>query len=360
MQLDGERMHVTKENQRGAEPKVSFEIWVEKLGTEAASFKGSLRKDSGEAREWRGSFVYYRDTPLDVIRAGPQDMPPKAKTSSISIPGRSEEMLIMQSLPDEAKDILYQNNIRNPDEDVRGTIARSQDFPEAVKWRIHPRSIFEQYGRSDQTSILHLIAIHVMVRDIEQQNWLNFAQKTRLRVLTGQLFDLLHYKGNDLGTEEFNNLCRAYGPMRRDPRRAVWEYRNVLRQCYFSEYVERASKWDSIPKDPSASWTEIRQYLMSDEYLEHWLPTIIDSAENQLEVSLKNNMEILGDKLYFLQSAAQTGEMPGTGEAEQVVQKLLTSALQTGLVHDTMVSDFKSENMNARTLMQLYLRRFNS
>jgi hypothetical protein len=54
-------------------------------------------------------------------------------------------------------------------------------------------------------------------------------------------------------------------------------------------------------------------------------------------------MEILGDKLYFLQSAAQTGEMPGTGEAEQVVQKLLTSALQTGLVHDTMVSDFKSE-----------------
>jgi hypothetical protein len=182
--------------------------------------------------------------------------------------------LIMQSLPDEAKDILYQNNIRNPDEDVRGTIARSQDFPEAVKWRIHPQSIFEQYGRSDQTSILHLIAIHVMVRDIEQQNWLNFAQKTRLRVLTGQLFDLLHYKGNDLGTEEFNNLCRAYGPMRWDPRRAVWEYRNVLRQCYFSEYVERASKWDSIPKDPSASWTEIRQYLMSDEYLEHvssWL-----------------------------------------------------------------------------------------
>jgi hypothetical protein len=68
-----------KENQRGAEPKVSFEIWVEKLGTEAASFKGSLRKDSGEAREWRGSFVCYRDTPLDVIRAGPQDMPPKAK-----------------------------------------------------------------------------------------------------------------------------------------------------------------------------------------------------------------------------------------------------------------------------------------
>lgn len=85
-----------------------------------------------------------------------------------------------------------------------------------------------------------------------------------------------------------------------------------------------------------------------------WLPTIIDSAENRLEVSLKNNMEILGDKLYFLQSTLQTGEMPGTGEVEQMVQKLLTSALQTGLVHGTMVSDFKSEVSFERSLIDQF------
>lgn len=79
VEVEGERRHVTKMHRRGKEPEVGFDIWVDKLGTETASFKGSLRKNDGEAREWRGNFVCYRDTPLDVIRAGPRDMPPKAK-----------------------------------------------------------------------------------------------------------------------------------------------------------------------------------------------------------------------------------------------------------------------------------------
>lgn len=85
------------------------------------------------------------------------------------------------------------------------------------------------------------MAIYVTIQEIEQQSWPNAAQTMRLHVQTNQPVELLHYQGDSLASEEFNNLVDAYGQVRFKPPRAVWEYSNAHRQCCFRVYVERAS-----------------------------------------------------------------------------------------------------------------------
>ncbi|KAF2851723.1 hypothetical protein T440DRAFT_507139 [Plenodomus tracheiphilus IPT5] len=300
--VDG-KVHIKRSYLSDGESHDGFEIIVTELETETASFSGTIERSAGhQSQGWRGSYVCFKDTPLDVIQKGRQEIPEQVgpflgmnplivievgeHVDAVAL--KSAELLkelIMEALPGEAKELLYQNGIRDPDDGLRNVISRSQSYSAEA---------------------------------------------------------------------QFQNLIGAYRLAPHfDVVGSVRDYREALRRCYFAEYVNRCTEWDTVLNDPASKWPLITNYLLSDQFLEHWLPTLIDTVENRLAINLRTSLSILSDKLYFL-LMAKTGQIPDMGEVQKIIQKLATSANQTGLVRGTMVADLDTKDLDDRMVNSPY------
>lgn len=165
----------------------------------------------------------------------------------------------MVGMPGPAIGLFYGDNIERPESILDSAISRLDKYNDNLKRWLHPQGIFGNHRQ-----FFEFVAIHIMVRDVRSQDWLNDLQKSHVLDKAEKLFKMLNAKPSD-----FNAAVGEYGDFRADPGAMVAEYHDCLRRCYVLSYIQLRSGWDDVVRDTAGSWTGVTAYLESDQCLVH-------------------------------------------------------------------------------------------
>ncbi|EME39176.1 hypothetical protein DOTSEDRAFT_75053 [Dothistroma septosporum NZE10] len=347
-----------------ATPELGFDIVFSGSSDSDAAFEGAVERavqNSRTRQDWRGNFVCAKKQNLSVVKQGPTRMPERAQNflnidpwtilgngehvdSVAQLSSRVLKDLIMAAMPPPATDLFYGGQFETPDSQLSDLITALGHYHENIQSHLHPRSIFGQHQH-----FLEIAAIHIMVRDVRSQDWLNDMQKSHTIDKSEKLFNLLN--SNDINAARDN-----YGNPSFDVHDVVGNYREALQQCYLASYIQSRPAWDEVARAPNESYKAIVDYLRTDQFLIHLLPTLIDTVEHKYTVPFKERMDILGDKLGFLarMTGLATGNTPPSTEINDIIAKLIAAANQSGLIKGTMVERFSLDDMDARMINSPY------
>ena len=247
-------------------------------------------------------------------------------------------------MPDKAKRLFYHNDIPK-----LGSKFRKGDYSEVplpiVVGKGGPRWLRLQNILDDNERLFELASMHFLCRDLSRADWLENEYRSQLPDKVDQFFKLVGAPPNTSSTD-LQTYKNSYG----NGLTAVQEceslrkmYANAIKRCYYFAYICFDDRWPSIIHSAhDESFDEIEEVLLSDNYKEHWLPTLIGIPDEAGTMPFKEQMAMLTEKLalltYHLQEHEGLSSMQS--EVDDIVKNLTEAAQRTGLLRDNLI-DFK-------------------
>ncbi|GME29235.1 hypothetical protein BDZ91DRAFT_768780 [Neofusicoccum parvum] len=329
---------------------------VASFDTDGAEFTGTLTQHDvtpPKTRPWQGFFLTHRDTPLTVIQNGRKPLPPDVKAfidvSPLASSGENEVQswadslfldLMIHGLPQKPIGLLFSGNVgevgsRFAAEKIHDTLPSV--LQTAAGNYLNPKQIL-----ADNQQLFYFGGLHVLVKSLRSSdNWFDKEFRDECQDKVEPFFNMVACP-TDASADTVNGLKNAYGSglkaaQELDTLRP--QYRDAVKRCYDTAYTclrpilaETLSKPDFL--------NDILSILRSPQYIEHWLPTLVQLSSTPESIPIVGQLAMLFDKLEFLAvtEAKSNGQSINLQPVHDVISLLTTAAQQTGLVRNSMIN----------------------
>jgi hypothetical protein len=357
---------------------IGFNIKMTALDSDSAAFEGSFASYKDQAvttSSWRGSFIAYRDTPLNVIRAGRQPLPDDVCKFLDTSPLSSSKDNVVQDwadtllselslhvLPSKLKSFFF-SGLKEPGGRFASDVLHGS-LPGPLSGSLGPylalRSIL-----NDNQRFFFFLGMHVLCRDLKQAEWFESEFKNCVQDKVEPFFKMVTAPPNT-GSDTLEQLKNAYNaslPAAKELDTLRHQYTDAINRCYYAAYVCHQPSWITWLNDAESFFQKFRGVLLSDTYKEHWLLTLAQVTSDPGAIPLKAQLALLGDKLVFLKVMASKngGNTADMSQVSELLSTLASYALQTGLVRDSLINPSPTRmTLNPQLIMdEEYLKNLN-
>lgn len=250
------------------------------------------------------------------------------------------------ALPSRAKELFFNN-----EEKSVGSWINS-DIPSQVSAKDGYLSL-SNIAR-DNSRLFYLASMHMLCHSLSQASW--FDDDFRKHIWDhGKVQDFFNLVG---ATKDFDKYANKYGnhnPAAKERESLHKQYENALRRCYDAAYVCYQSRWQTIIQDPVKSLGGIESTLKSDQYKEHWLPTLAN-PEYEGALPVRVQLAIMQDKLNLLavMKANSTNSVPDLQRNSSIIDELVACTKATGLVRESFVKPDQEVSQSEYERIDIY------
>ncbi|ETS78626.1 hypothetical protein PFICI_10688 [Pestalotiopsis fici W106-1] len=351
-------------------PAIGFTITVSRLTQkDEASFSGTLERDTGTL-PWNGRFVAFRSSPLSVIQKGLKPIDSMVQSfldmsPLLDLGGRKEaedgvqtwaavifKEMLQNATPQRAKDLF------NMDSGEIGSVFVEKYYsgdhlPQMLKkTTTYCRYLALQNIYDDNFAMFQMASWHHLVHWLKSVDWLEREFVNSIRDKISVYYDMLRCPDSEL--DKWKNEYGSGFPAAQNATNLRKQYTDAIQRCYFAAYYcFSEDNWDDFMEKPRVFYQQVREVLLSDSWLEHWLPRLINLKDNRGELPVHKRLGLLRDKLKLLGIVGQSLS-PGepAADVDAVIERLAKAAGETGIVSiATMITpDSKSIPLSANEI----------
>lgn len=233
-------------------------------------------------------------------------------------------------LPDRAKELFFDNNVKT----VGSWIPHSS--PGQI-WDKDGYFSFANNAR-DNSRLFYIASMHMICHSLSTATWFEDDFKKRIWD-QGKIKDFFNLIG---ATKDFDTYANKYGNQNTAAQERASlhsQYEDALRRCYDSAYIIWQNGWQTVIQNPSTSFDLIETTLKSDQYKEHWLPTLVN-PEYDGPLPVRTQLAIMQDKLNLLATvkAKNDGTSPDLQRVTNLINELIACTKATGLVGESFIT----------------------
>ncbi|KAJ5798914.1 uncharacterized protein N7503_006419 [Penicillium pulvis] len=311
-------------------PSIEFEITINGLSDGinegAASFTGYITDHSVQPesqavrRQWKGLFICFRPTDMEIIRDGPRAIKPEiAELVHLTPFNQSHEDEVSAA----ASRLFQQLVIDCQSERGKNYFFQGRETPGSHLGSMSLADRFEYMKmasvKRDNQEMFYQAGMHLLCRSLRNAKWLDQEFSSQCQDRVESFFQGLTTADTDQGRR----------------------YRDCLRRCYSIAYVclRPESTWRPALENPRATFDYIEKELRSVSFREHWLSRFINLEDQPGTESLRTWLSVLGDKLLLLKTI-ETGQFPVVNyppEIDSIVDYLQKQAGELGLLRGSLV-----------------------
>ncbi|KAF8446799.1 hypothetical protein BDZ91DRAFT_768780 [Kalaharituber pfeilii] len=350
-----------------SEKKFGFHISVMSPGTESASFKGTFTSQKGDQPEqvfqWEGVFYCFRDTPLEVIRKGPPPIPADIEeflqiTPIVNIPDSNGNNKRIEQAQTWAKNIYRDLLLHSLSTHARGLFFKElgELGNKFANDNLHGAPLPDFLSSSgpyhflrltnmlhDNREFLYPTVTKLVCHELKSADWLQAKYRNSIKdnveawvdlICSPDSADVSHMLPSPVDNflrSILNSLEGAFRNLRA-------QYQNSTARAYYAAYVTlRPQLLDYFP-DAAGYYQKVKDVLLSPNYMEHFLPTLINTTDDQtgVMIPLATRLGMIRDKLGLLSYIASDGRDGRKDDIALILKTLADAANDTGLLREKL------------------------